>query len=292
MVISLCYSRKSTPKALTKRSLNLLGIIILLELFRTLIPGLIEWFITKDPETIEYLYDSLCVDILNFAMLSLLVIALFKKLKLKPIVMFIIACVFSIAGQLLQNVSAGVYFLDVICGYIWLTYDLSFFPLLNFFIFLVSGYIFGQAWIKIKDKETFFKITTPICLGITLIYYISMAVVKEWYYFSNGYFYGIGFIDSIFTLIIYLGMIGLGYYLHRLFKDKINFLASMGSRVTSFYCIQWVIISILFLVCLIIIGDSYLPQWSIIPVSIITIILSYIISLKYKEIKLKQQNFK
>lgn len=198
-----------------RRAWNTVGIIVLLEFFRTALPGFIEWLIFKDPECIEYVYTLFCVDILQFAMMSMLVIALFKKLNLKPAVMLIIAVVCSIAGQLLQMVSTGSRIGDIAVGFLWHSHEQAYFPLLNWLILLVCGYIFGDAWLRLKDKKSFFRFVTPVSWVISIAYFFSMAFAAEEYYLSGGYYYGIGILGVVFALIICFAMIGLGYYLNQ-----------------------------------------------------------------------------
>ena len=118
MGISFCYSRKNSAKDMVRRALNVAVVALLLEIARTAIPGFLEWVIFRDPECIEYVYVFFEADILQFAALSMLVIALFKKLNLKPYVMVIIAVFCSVVGQLLQWVSTGSAVLDLFTGFI------------------------------------------------------------------------------------------------------------------------------------------------------------------------------
>ena len=119
MGISFAYSRKSSAADMLKRALKMAGIVLIFEIVRTALPGLLQWGISRDPECIEYVDLFFCVDILQFAVMSMLVIALFKKLQLKPIVMVIIAVICSVIGQLLQGVSTGSYIGDIIVGLLW-----------------------------------------------------------------------------------------------------------------------------------------------------------------------------
>ena len=107
MGISLCYSRKKSEKDLLGRVLSLAGMVVALEICRTIIPCFIEWLVFRDIDSIRYAYQFLCVDVLQFATLALLVITLFKKLQLKPLGMLAVATICSVIGQLLQGVSTG-----------------------------------------------------------------------------------------------------------------------------------------------------------------------------------------
>ena len=287
MGISFAYSRNSGAGDMVRRAVRMIGIAVLLEIFYIAIPGAIEWLITKDPECIEYAYMLLCADILQFSALSMLVIALFKKLKLKPAVMVIISVICSIVGQLLQYVSTGSYFGDVAVGFLWHSYDYSYFPLLNWLIFPVCGYAFSSAWQRLENKDKFFRVLTPISWVITVVYFVSMVFLGE-YYLSGGDYYGMGILDAAIALVICCAMIGLGYYLKKLGGRIGGWLESMGSRVTSIYCIHWVCYCTLYLILLCVLED-YLSQLMLLPASVLVLIVSDILSRIYVNFKRKNK---
>ena len=287
MGISFAYSRRTSAGDMFKRALKMAGIVLIFEIARTALPGLLQWVISGDPECIEYVYMFFNVDILQFVTLALLVIALFKKLKLKPLVMVIIAVICSVIGQLLQGVSTGSYIGDIVAGFLWNSNEYAYFPLLNWLIFPVCGYAFSGIWQRLQDKEKFFRIVTPVSWVISIVYFASMAFFGE-YYLSGGEYYGLGILDAVFALIICFSMIGLGYYLTKWGGRISNWLSSMGSRVTSFYCIHWTIYYYLyvFLFCFL---EDYISQWLIIPVSILIIAASDLLSKAYKNKKFKNK---
>ena len=290
MGISFCYSRKNSARDMVHRALSVAGVALLLEIARTAIPGLLEWLIFRDPECIEYVYLFFEADILQFAALSMLVIALFKKLNLKPYVMVIIAVSCSVAGQLLQWVSTGSAVVDLFTGFIWHSHDYSYFPLLNWLIFPVCGYVFGGVWQRLQDKETFFRWVTPISWIISIAYFIPMAFIGE-YYLSGGDYYGLGLGDAVFAFIICFAIIGLGYYIAKWGGCVSNWLGSLGTRVTSVYCIHWTIYCFLGLALICVLGD-YISQWTIIPASILVLVASDLLSRLYVKIKTNKRQSK
>ena len=283
MGISFCYSRKNSAGDMVRRALSVAGVALLLEIARTAIPGLLEWLIFKDPECIEYVYIFFGVDILQFAALAMLTIALFRKMNLKPYVMVIIAVLCSVAGQLLQWVSTGSAVGNLFTGFIWHSHEYSYFPILSWLIFPVCGYAFGGVWQRLQDKETFFRWVTPISWVISIAYFIPMAFIGE-YYLSGGDYYGMGIGDAVFAFVICFAMIGLGYYLAKWGGFVADWLGSMGNRVTSVYCIHWTLYCFLYLI-LICVLENYLPQWVLIPASILVLVASDLLSRLYLRIK-------
>ena len=286
MGISFAYSRKTSATDIFRRAVKTAGIVIIFEIIRTALPGLLQWIISRDPECIEYVDIFFSVDILQFVTMTMLVIALFKKLKLKPVVMVIIAVICSVIGQLLQCVSTGSYIGDIVVGFFWYSHEYAYFPLLNWLIIPVCGYAFSSIWQRLENKEKFFFIVTPISWGIAIVYFASMIFLGE-YYFSGGEYYGIGILDIAFAFIICFAMIGLAYYLNKWGGCIANWLGSMGNRVTSVYCIHWTIYCYLyvFLYCFL---NNYIPQWVMILTGILVLIASDLLSrlyIKYKSEK-------
>lgn len=284
MGIGFAYSRRSGAKDMLRRAGKTACLALLLEIFRMILPGLLHWGISGDPSCFnDYVYGFFSVDILQLATMVLLMMALFKKLDLKPVVMVGIAAVFSVAGQLLQWVTTGSDVGDIVVGYLWKSHDYAYFPLLSWLIFPVCGYAFSSAWQRLEDKETFFRLITPISWAITVVYFASMIPLGE-YYLSGWEYYGLGILDAVFALIVCSALIGLGYYLNKWGGCVASWLSSMGNRVTSIYCIHWTILCFLytFLLCY---YEAYIPQWVMLLVSVWILVVSDLSSHIYVDFK-------
>ena len=287
MGISFAYSRKSSAEDMFRRALKTAGMVLLFEIARTVLPGLLQWVISGDPECIEYVDIFFSVDILQFVTMAMLVIALFKKLKLKPFVMVIIAVICSVIGQLLQGVTTGSYIGDIAVGFLWHSREYAYFPLLNWLIFPVCGYAFSSIWQRLQDKERFFRLVTPISWMISVIYFVSMIFLGE-YYLSGYEYYGLGILDVAFALIVCFAMIGLGYYLNKWGGRVASWLGSMGNRVTSIYCIHWTLYCFMyvFLFCFL---ENYVPQWVMLLTGVLVLIVSDLLSRLYIGLKKKSR---
>lgn len=290
MGISLCYSSRKSSDALFHRAAEMLGIVAILEISRTIIPCFIEWLIFRDLGSIRYAFQFLSVDILQFTTLAFVVIALFKKLNLKPLAMVIIASVCSVVGQLLQGVTTGSVFGDFAVGFLWYSHDAAYFPLLNWLIVPTTGYALGHAWMHLGDKETFFKIVTPISWVITILYFVTMVLVGEWYYFSGGCYCGIGLLDIMFMFVIFIAVVGTCYFIGKLMPRLSRLFESMAVRINSIYCIHWVIYSFLYLALVCFMGDNFVPMWAVPPTALAVLILADTLSRLYKKmiVKIKQ----
>ena len=284
MGIGFAYSRRSGAKDMLRRAGKTACLALLLEIFRMILPGLLHWGISGDPSCFnDYVYGFFSVDILQLAIMVLLMMALFKKLNLKPVVMVGIAAVFSAVGQALQWVTTGSDVGDIVVGYLWKSHDYAYFPLLSWLIFPVCGYAFSSAWQRLEDKETFFRLITPISWAITVVYFASMIPLGE-YYLSGWEYYGLGILDAVFALIVCSALIGLGYYLNKWGGCVASWLSSMGNRVTSIYCIQWTILCFLYTI-LLCYFEPYIPQWVMLLASVWVLVISDLSSVLYVDFK-------
>lgn len=292
MGISLCYSSRESAGSLFRRALGMLGVVILLEFSRTIIPCFIEWLIFRDFESIRYAYQFLSVDILQFVTLAFSVIALFKKLKLKPTTMLLISAFLSVIGQLLQGVSTGSFIGDIAVGYLWHSHDAAYFPLLNWLFALVIGYVFGHAYLHLRDKDTFYKIVTPISLFISVLYFVSMVLVGKWYYLSGEVYCGIGLLDILFMFTVFIWIAGISYFLSKSAPRGTRWFEKIGIRITSIYCIHWVIYAFLYLTLTCVMGDNFVPGWAVVPTALLVVIvadpLSYLYRRLVNELKIKK----
>ncbi len=77
----------------------------------------------------------------------------------------------SLIGSLLRCVDFGTPVLNIFIGYfIGTTTEYTAFPLFNWFIFPISGLIWGQYFIRVKNKAQFFKYW-PIFIILVIIYF-------------------------------------------------------------------------------------------------------------------------
>ena len=146
----------------------------------------------------------------------------------------------------------------------------------------VLGYALGKLWIRLQDKDTFFRWITPISIGITLVYYASMVAVGEWYFLSNGDYCGIGLLDVGFMFVIFFVVVGGCYYLGKTQLRIADYFASMGVRICSIYCIHWVIYCFLYLGLVCAVGEGYVPLWTVPPVAAAVFFASDLLSRLYK----------
>lgn len=267
MGMGMGYTGKNQPRDYLRRGIDLLWIGLLFGISRDVLPVLLVWFLGGDPAVLENLYLFFCTDILRFAGLSFLLFALLQKMRVKPWGILVIAVVLSCAGMLLQNVSTGVFLLDVLTGYLWKSWDYALFPLLNWFIFPACGYVFSLLWKHCRDKGTVFRTLTPVC-GVISAVYIGAMLHWGLFFLSRWEYYGIGPLDAVFFLVIIFFCLGIGYYLQRLPGWLTAFLSRLAKNINGVYWIHWLLIYGIFLPSVYLFGPVYYPGWLLLPISL------------------------
>lgn len=251
MGVGAAYQNNQRTEGGVQRGLRLILIAYVLNIVRFLIPYLIGYGITGD--TGKYidplLYMVLCNDILLFAGLALLLIALFQELKLKDWQMAAIAFAASALGTALNGTDVNNALGNIFLGYLIGTEDaaemvMSYFPLLNWLVFPVSGYIFGKRLLRLKDKKLFYGILSAICVPTATIYY-AIGIIYERGMFGEGQncYYHLQFSDALGAILSTLGVLGICHFLVQyLPKWAISLSESISRNINSIYCIHWVLV--------------------------------------------------
>ncbi|MBQ6380689.1 MAG: DUF1624 domain-containing protein [Clostridia bacterium] len=273
MGIGLAFSRHNSPKKLFFRGLKIGAIGIALNLFRYLIPSLIGYGISGDSakylKPLPYLFFG--NDILQFAALAMMLMALLLYLKLNAAKIFAVSLGMSVVGTFLRNTDCGSPVLNVILGHVIGTetaagdpYIYSDFPLLIWFIFYAFGFLFGHFYRHIKDKDAFYKTVSPFCIIIALAFCLWEGfggfgmVMGE----GDNVFYHMTTPEALICIMACVGLLFIPYCLSKILPQSWHKpIESVSRNVTAVYCIHWVLVwwtVDLFIYCLK--GDSYLSN--------------------------------
>lgn len=246
MGVGMRYSRKQSPADYVYRGLEILTVGQLLNLARNALPNLIAWWIKGEQ---IYIANSLLVvqaDILSFAGLAFLLMALLKKLKLSD--GWILAVGFGMnalaltLSRLIGNSSN--YLVNQLIGFFVVNQAESFFPLTSYFAFVAFGYFIGGLYPRIIDKKALFNRVLLICLPVCVIYYtLRMAVpfplMPE---FGGGLQYiTIPGPDAVVQCLAALVFLALFYRLTLLTGGKAPALVNhISANINQYYCISYV----------------------------------------------------
>lgn len=297
MGIGLVYSRKKDPKEIMMRGLILIGIFYLSNSARFLFPYLIGYSISGDREHFidPLLYRWLGNDVLLFAGISIVVIAIMRALGMTSRSMLITASAMSVASTLIGDVDTNSALGNIFLGYLVGTddktgYVISDFPLLTWLIFPVCGYVFGQVLIRAADKEGFF---TRVCLPFLIVpaVYFPLGIHFRWGMFGEGQncYYHMQISDVAVCLCLSVGMIGFWHLVSKRAGDALNgFMEEVSRNITAIYCIHWVFVRTITNVILYIVnGTQELPLAQTLLLSFAILIVSLALARFYKR---AQQN--
>ena len=295
MGIGLVYSRKTTPGLQLKRGLILLGIFYLSNTCRFLIPYLIGYKISGDREQFidPLFYRWLGNDVLLFASLAIITIAVFRYLGLSDKAMLGIAAAMTVASSLIGDVDTHSMFGNIFLGYFIGTDDatglvISDFPLMTWLIMPVAGMVFGRVLMRVKNKRAFYRIISPLPLIIALAYF-PIGIHFGWGMFGEGQncYYHMKIWDVCICLCLDIGMLGVWYSMsRRLWIGAKEFFTEVSANITAIYCIHWVFVRTITNVILYIInGTQLLPLWETMLLSLAILIVSLIMAHYYKSVK-------
>lgn len=286
MGVGMVYTRKKSAADYAARGVRLLLAGFILNICRYTLPFLLGYAVTSDYN--KYIsplpYRTLCNDILQFAGIAMLLIALFRQLKIRGssmlILMFTAALIMSAAGTLLNGTDTGVTAVNIFLGYFIGTEDASVtifsdFPLLNWFIVPVSGYIFGNYLIHVKDKKNFYRLLSPLSFAVAAVYFI-IGIRNGSGMFGDGQncYYHIRTDDILISIVAVIGMLGIYYRMADLLPERLmRILKEISGNITKIYCIHWVILVLTVDVLLYaVMGTNELPVY-------MTLLLSLFISI-------------
>ncbi len=292
MGICLVYSRRQTTELWIKRGIILIGIFYLNNTCRFLIPYLIGYKISGDREQFldPLFYRWLGNDVLLFAGLAIITIAIFKHFKLSDKAMLGIAAVLTVSTSIIGDVDTHSMFGNIFLGYIIGTddatgYVISDFPLLTWLIFPVAGYAFGKVHRRILDKRAFYSIVSPIALLVPIVYF-PIGIHFGWGMFGEGQncYYHMMIWDVAVCLSLDLGMLGIWNFLSRYMSQGINvFFNEVSRNITAIYCIHWVFVRTITNVILYIKnGTQLLPLWETMLLGLAILIVTLVIAHYYK----------
>ena len=259
MGITVLYSKNSTAGSLAKRGLLILFFGQFLSLLLNSFPNIIGYFLTRNDFFLNNMTLIISVDIMQFAGLAFLLMALLKKCKFNGTQIFLTGVVLNIVGCLLNGLNTGSYFVDQLLGFFYPTDTESYFPLFNWFIFPAFGMMLGEAYLHIKDKTAFFKRVFAICLPVSAAYFTLRYTVQIPFFYDLTDLNAVirmNLLDSLAFICLDMLLICLSYLIYRCCKCRVpRFLGFVSQNINSFYCVSWTIILFVYLSILLYTGD-------------------------------------
>ena len=239
------WHHRAEPAAMCRRGLRLFLAGYALNLLRAL-GVLVAGFVTGKGYLSGWaLSEVVIIDILQFAGLSSLLLGALLLLRLPYWSILLTALAMSLGGSFIHMVSTGHLVPDAILGLFAGVRgeDVeSYFPLLNWFIFVVAGYGLGRLLRRCTDTDRFWL---PLTLAGTAIYlgYTLYAAPREIGMYDTSsvlHFYHLRTWDTFICLSAFLASAGLSHFLLRRAPRRITAgVTRCASDVLRIYLLQW-----------------------------------------------------
>lgn len=285
MGVGVVYSRHSQAEAMIKRGIRLYLLGILVNVFEFFLPCYLSGVLLNKWDLFPTAGGLLlfCVDILAFAGLAFILMGILKKFELSNKLLLGFGIILSLLGSVLRFTDCGNDLLNLFFGnFIGTEGGFTAFPLFNWFIFPIAGYVWGQYFIRCNDKRKFFKYW-PIYILVALAYFICSARINGGFLVDSHHYYFMTTLDVIFCLIYAHGNIGLCYYLKDILPGTVNKIFSiLSTNINMIYIVQWFYIPVVMILIVYIFKDIVFTDLILFLFTVSMIILSTLTAMLYK----------
>ena len=248
MGIGMKYSRHQEMSNYISRGINLITKGQVANLLRYALPNIIAWKTTGNKIFISRALVFLQPDILTFAGISFLFLALLKKIKLSDNFILCISIIMNIIGFILYKIikQPESFLMKQLMGYFILTYAEAYFPFFSYFIFVAIGYWLGGIYQKISNKDKFYNRIIFFFLPLTIIYYYlrinyNFPILPECG--SDEHYCLFPGPDAINACIGNIVIISLLYKIDKMFKGKVPYYVKhLSKNVNKYYIIHYILI--------------------------------------------------
>ena len=243
MGVGCAFTNKNAPAEHIKRGVKLFLLGYVLNFFRYGVYALIDGVISGEFEsqTLEALF---CPDIFQFAGLALILTGVLKRLGLNEVHILIISIIMSAAGSFLVLIDTGNYVSNLLLGHIvTTTEDTSVFTLLNWYIFVAFGMLFGAIIRRVENTGVFYKRLFAIT-GVVSVIYISLTFEFGMMFLTKQrFYYAVSTIEAIGLLCTDLFLLSAFHFIIKKFGvSKFGTAIEMSKNLTAIYIIHWCII--------------------------------------------------
>jgi len=290
--VGTVYSKHNEVIDLVKRGIKTLFYGYLLNFCREGIFIIIGNLVGKPYSVRGVYYALMMVDIMQFAGMAFLALALFKKLKIHPAKQFMIGILCAGLGEILAWKSLGNMYLDSIFGLIWGTYSNTYFPLLDWIVFPCAGVFFGELLLHCNDKSKLYKSVFYIGLiGVALTYYQIFGLGIGTYYNNHAYYF-MGIKNVVFALCFPITLFSICQYIaDKTIIEDLPIVGFCSKNLNSIYCVSWVVIFAIRYTAYDVLNIK-LSNFSIILLMFVVLFISYEIVKVYTSLKLNVKSTK
>ncbi len=296
MGIGLAYTKKNSADEIMRRGLHIGIAGFLLNICRFLIPSLVGYAITHDYNRyIEKLYYLVFGnDILQFAALAMILMSVLIKFNITPWKIWSIALLMNIAAMPLNEIYTDITPLNIFLGH-FIGIDnqeetvMSDFPLLIWFLMYATGYVWGVYLKRLKNKDKFYLMISPVCAVVTAVVLPLEYILKFGMMGGPGanVFYHCNTWEMFVCIAVQFAMLGFYHLLSKYIPDKMQEIAfSVSRNVTIVYCIQWTLVwwaADVFIY--IMTGSQYMESWKTLLLGLILSFASVVFAEIWRKFK-------
>lgn len=257
MGIGMCYMRRQTSSSYLIRGFGLLTIGQFLNILRNCLPNLIGYWVTGRQFFISNSLLIIQADILTFAGLSLLLMSLFRKLRLSNGAILGVGVLMSLIALVMWRTLPAPYSWSVkpthdsylvsqLLAFFVITNAESYFPLFCYFVFVAFGYFIGDYYPRIRDKDALTNRIMAVCFPLAALYYVCRFTMKMSFLPELGSDLQYSMKptpDAIATCLFTLGFLALLYKFVKLIGGKLpGFVTHFSTNINSYYCLSYLFI--------------------------------------------------
>ncbi len=247
MGIGVVYGRRATGADYLKRGISLLVTGQFLNLIRYVVPAVITYALTGDDLARSRGFWCISSDILQFAGLFFICLALFYRLKLDTPAIFGISAALSILATFVRGSSfTGIYAVDQLIGLFFFTETESYFPLFHWMIFPASGMLFAELLMRVKDKKKFYSLLLiPAAAASALYFSVGLLVDQPVFTAFTVWqsFCYVNLLEALAQLFPNLFMICVCFFVtHHMSERAFRPVSFVSKNINRYYCIHSVLI--------------------------------------------------
>ncbi len=279
MGLGVVYTKHRNPRAFAIRGLKLLGVAYLLNVVRMTIPYCLTLLSGGSWGSWTVLDTITLVDILQFAGMAFLLIALLEKWKAGRLGIIAVALLLQALGTLLLHSFDGLpSAAQYAVGLFFHTNSNVCFPLSLWFVYPAFGIVFGEYLRTVGDKKAMYNRVCVVSTAVLLASSVGMKYLgwnlKDNFALAGDLYYIQHFSGTVWTQSIIGIQLFVCYRISLLLGERIKKGTVHVSRhLNTIYLIQWVLIPY----CLLAMeaaGAQRLPAWAVVPTGILLAAIS------------------
>lgn len=289
MGVTMHFTSHGTAKDFARRGVHLIVLGYALNFFRAtiwLILGKVIW--GREPWGILESFATL--DILQFAGLAFLTVALLRKLKCPVFGMLLVSLVMLAFAPLLDFHTEEMALSNYFQGYIWRAHGEACFPLMNWFVFPCLGLSFGKI-IKdtVKNPDKFYSILLPSAalLLVSAIFILKAGGTDVFsYIFNIEKYYSMNPATVAMHCLLILTVVSACYFIMKAIKGKVrDAIVYVSRNLNNIYITQWILIESFYTIWLLTTAHSFqVPVNLAVPVGIGVTAVSILIVICYNRV--------